>query len=222
MTTYATMRTRIADELIDSRITTAQINNAIKSAIKHYEREPWWFDQKSNETFSTVANQEFYAAAAHADIPYIVRVDSMFVSSGSGSKSQVLPVSNGWMNDRQDGTVTGQPEKHSYYASKIRLWPIPSAVYTITFSYIYKQAELSADADTNSWTNECEELIRQAAKGDLCANIDIDEESAARYMALAERAYERLRIENLHREPQKELRTDWPFNRGYVDLTGAV
>ena len=80
MSTYGTMKTRIADEFVNESITTAQISNAIQTAIKHYQRKPFWFNTKRS-TFATVAAQEEYAAAANADIPYIVMIDSMSVNT---------------------------------------------------------------------------------------------------------------------------------------------
>jgi hypothetical protein len=89
MSTYGTMKTRIADEFVNESITTAQIENAIKSAVKHYEREAFWFNQKVG-TFATVAAQEYYTTAANADIPDIVRIDSMRSSEGQPSPRRVV------------------------------------------------------------------------------------------------------------------------------------
>ena len=75
-------------------------------------------------------------------------------------KARLVAVENNMIEDVQDGTVTGEPEQYSRYADKIRLYPIPAAVYTMSMSYIYKLTELAQDADTNAWMTECEELIR--------------------------------------------------------------
>ena len=162
MSTYVTMRTRIADELLDSgALTNAQINNAILTAIKHYERKEWWFNQKVG-TFSTVAAQELYTSSDLADIPKMVLIQSMLIGASSTTKKPLTNLDNKNIEDLQDGSVTGEPEYYARYADKIRLYPIPSAVYTVTASYIYKLTALSADGDTNAWTDECEELTAQA------------------------------------------------------------
>lgn len=215
MTTLLTMRTRIATELSKHALTATQINDAIRSAVKHYEREAFWFNQKVG-TFSTVANQELYTSSALADIPDMIRIDAMLVSSGS-NKLRLRGVDSRSIDDVQDGTVTGEPEMYSRYADKIRLYPIPSAVYTITVSYIYKLATLAADADTNAWTDECEEMIRQASKRIIAADVLQDDEIAKRCAALEQVAYNRIRSENRNRQPQPELRANWPFNRQYFD-----
>ena len=218
MTTYSAMQTRIADEFVNESITTAQITNAIQTAIKHYERDPFWFNQKTG-TFATVASQETYTTAANADIPYIVRIDSLRSSFGNVLRS----VSYDHIQDMQDGSVSGPPGFYTRYENKIYLYPIPDAVYTMTMSYIYKLAALSAGTDTNAWVDECEEMIRQAAKRILCTDILHDDEMAQRYAELERVAYDRIRRENNQRNPQKFLRADgipvsadsFDINRGW-------
>jgi hypothetical protein len=218
MTTYSAMQARIADEFVNESITTSQITNAIQTAIKHYERDPFWFNQKTG-TFATVASQETYTTSANADIPYIVRIDSLRSSFGN----VLRPVSYDHIQDMQDGSVKGPPGFYTRYENKIYLYPIPDAVYTMTMSYIYKLAALSAGTDTNAWVDECEEMIRQAAKRILCTDILHDDEMAQRYAELERVAYDRIRRENNQRNPQKFLRADgipvsadsFDINRGW-------
>jgi hypothetical protein len=220
MTTYATMRTRILDELADENLTAAQVNNAILSAIKHHERKPWWFNQKVG-TFSTVADQELYTSSDLSDIPNMVQIQSLLVTSGSSTKAPLRALDNGNIEDMQDGTVTGEPEYYSRFADKIRLYPIPDAVYTMTASYVYKLTALSADSDTNSWTNECEELTRQAAKRILAADLLHDDDLAMKFGTLEAAARDTLMEEYRTRLGNVMLRVDWPFGRQYIDpITG--
>jgi hypothetical protein len=221
MATYVDMRNRIADELAnDGDITAAQINNAIKDSIKDYEADGFWFNQKV-ATFSTVAAQELYGAAALADIPNMVRISSMRIPLTEGIGS-IEGVANETIEDVQDGSVTGTPRLYSRFENQIRLYPIPEAVQSIKVSYIYKLAELSADGDNNAWTSDCEELIRQAAKKRLCANILLSDEMAARYAVFEKQAYDGVRKENRLREPQQYLRADLPFGRPFYDYTRRV
>ena len=203
MTTYAIMKARIADEFVNESITTAQIENAIKTAIKHYEREGFWFNQKTG-TFATVASQETYASADNADIPYIVRIDTMRSSFGNILK----PLTNEQIEDMQDGSIEGSPGFYTRYENEIRLYPIPDTAYTITMGYVYKLTTLAADADTNAWTDECEELTRQAAKRILCTDILMQDDMAQRYAELERVAYDRIRKENKERSPLRVLRAE--------------
>lgn len=220
MGTYADMRSRIADELAnDGDISSAQINNAIKDSIKDYEAEGFWFNQKV-ASFSTVAGQELYGSVALADIPSMVEIRAMRLS-GTAGVGTIQSVANETIEDVQDGSVRGFPTFYTRFQNQIRLYPIPSAVYTVRVSYIYKLAELSADGDDNAWTSDCEELIRQAAKKRLCANILLSDEMAARYAVFEKQAYDGVRKENRLREPQQYLRADLPFGRhGFNIYTG--
>jgi hypothetical protein len=218
MSTFGLLKSRIADEFVNDAQDYNQIEKAIKSAIKHYEREAFWFNQKVG-TFATVAAQEYYTTAANADIPDIVRIDSVRSSEGNLLRA----VSFDHVEQMQDGSVSGPPGFYTRYQNQIRLYPIPDAVYTVTMAYIYKLAELSDDSDTNAWTDECEELTRQAAKRILSTDILHADDMAQRYAELERVAYDRIRSENKDRSPQKFLRADgipvsansFDINRGW-------
>lgn len=203
MTTYVTMRSRIAEELTDSAITTAHINAAIQSAIKHYERKPFYFNQKKASTFSTVASQEYYTSSDLADIPYIVQIDSFVIGS---YKSTVRPVHHAEIEATQSGSITAQPNAYAYFNQKIRLFPIPDAVYTATLAYIYRLDALSADGDTNAWMTDGEELIRQSAKRILALDILHADDIAMRCYNREKEVLDELQAENRRRNPVQELR----------------
>lgn len=205
MTTYATMRSRIADEMAnDGDITTAQINYAIQDAIKYYERKPWWFNQKTG-TFSTVDGQEYYSSADLTDIPDIVQIIAATVTD-SGIKSPMRAVDYVNIDDEQDGSVEGEPRHFAYFKEQIRLYPIPDAAYTVTLSYIYRLTALSDDADSNAWTTDAEELIRQSAKRRIALNYLQAEEIAARCSVLEREAYTEMLAENRRRWGSVKLR----------------
>lgn len=214
--TLAIMRTRIADEMAnDGAITSNQIDNAIRSAIKHHEREPYWFTQATT-SFSTVAGQEFYESTPPETFANIVRIESM-QRGAYPSRELLRGLANAFVDDMQDGSITGEPTHYSVYEAEIRLYPIPEAVYPITLRYTRKFQVLSADGDTNAWVTECEELIRQAAKRILCTNVLSDDGNAGRYAALEAQALKNIKAENRTRQPQTTLRADLPFGKVYPD-----
>lgn len=221
MTTYSVMRSRIADELAnDGDISTAQINYAIQDTIKQYERRPWWFNQKV-ASFSTVNGQEYYGAADLADIPKIVQIIAATITV-NGLKAPMRAVDYLTIDDEQDGSVSGEPRVFASFREEIRLYPIPSAAHTVTLSYIYRLAELSADGDTNAWTTDAEELIRQGAKRRIGLNYLESEEVAARFAVMEREAFAELQAENRRRWPNTVLRipamlppNEFNISRGY-------
>lgn len=168
MTTYGIMQDRIADELARSDL-TSQIKLAIQTAIDHYEREPFYFNEATG-TFATVADQEYYSSTDAAFIATLAEIHSMRVTVGS-QPLRLEPQPWSWFEDRATGTYTGYPYNYVYYKQNIRLYPIPDDAYTVTVGYVARPATLSTTADTNVWMTDGEELIRLRAKIDLHMNV---------------------------------------------------
>lgn len=206
MTTYLVMQQRIADELARTDLTT-QIPKAIQTAIKHYERQRFYFNQKTTGSFATVADQEYYTSSDLADIPNFIQIDSMYFTM-SGTRLTILPAAFERIEESQSGAVTGQPEYFAYYAQKIRLYPIPSDAWTVTVAYHYRLTALSADADTNAWVTDAEELIRQKAKRTLALDVIRDRDLAESAAILEKEAYDGLRSETRRRFSNQRLMVD--------------
>jgi len=193
---YGSMQSRIADELARSDLTT-QIALAIQTAIKRHERERFYFNTKTG-TFSTVAAQEYYAAAANSDIPNISKIERAKVTV-DGYKYDLVASTFDSIDDEQDGTITGDPTHFAYFAQQVRLYPIPNAIRTVTMAYVYRLSSLSDSADANAWMTDGEELIRQTAKGIVAADVISDEAMMMRAGALESGARGRLLAETRKR-----------------------
>jgi hypothetical protein len=217
MATYIDMITRIQDDLVNESITVAQIKNAIITAISNYENTPFYFNQKIG-TFNTIGSQEYYGAAALADIPNIVKFRSAVVVD-SGYSTQLNAVDFSEMDNRQDNLTVGRPYAYSAFAQQLRLYPIPDKAYTVDLAYVYKFATLSADSDTNAWTNDAEEMIRQCAKRRLALDIFYSDKIAARCKMLEDEAYDGLMDETASRLPNTELRSpNFPLRNYSFDI----
>lgn len=171
MTTYSVLRTRISDELVNENLTTDQINNAIQSAIAHYQRQRYYFLESRGQTFATVDAQEFYTSSDNANIDDLSLIDELTITVNT-LRYPLYPRTWEWIDFVSTTTATeGPPTDYCYYAQQIRLYPIPDQVYTIRISGLIRLATLSADGDSNAWTTDGEELIRNRAKWDLATNI---------------------------------------------------
>lgn len=189
--TYANMQARIASEFHRTDL-TSYITNSIKAAIKHFERERWYFNEATTTTV-TVAGTATYALPTD-----FMKMDNVKVTV-SGSKVQLEPMPYIELDALDTGTssVRGVPKFWAIYGNVLRLYPIPDAVYTITESYQNRLTELSADADTNAWVDDLEALIRTYAKMDICLNVSKDFEQADRLeRAIATSLYPQAREEN--------------------------
>lgn len=170
--TFAAIKTRVADELNRSDL-TAQIAKAVISAVEHYERERWWFEETIDATVSTTAAQNY---VTNAVITTMARIDKVQITVGS-AKYTLFPISYDEWASQATSTTSGQPTEYTYYQDRLYLYPTPGSTYTLTISGVQRLATLSADGSNNGFTNYCEELIRQRAKADIRCNVVMDEKS---------------------------------------------
>ena len=169
MTTFAILKARIADEIARTDL-TANIITSVVSAVAFYERRRFYFNEATT-TFSTVSGQDYYSSSDNAAIATLIEIDSLLVTE-SGTKSPVIATDFQFIADQNNSSsATGAPQFYCYYKRNIRLSPFPDAVYTMTMAYVARLTALSADADTNAWTTDAEELIRCRAKWDLFSHV---------------------------------------------------
>jgi hypothetical protein len=189
--TYQQLQEKIADDLgartdllsapsDESALTTSPIQDAIQSAIAKWEREPFYFNQTYGTLFTTVAGQEFYTssdAAAIATSPDLIKLQVTI----SGQRYPITPRTWQYIADiSANASVTGQPCDYAYFAERIRLYPIPDGAYTVTQSGTQRLTALSANSDTNAWTQDAYDLIRSEAKLILALEVLHDADLAAR------------------------------------------
>ena len=180
MTTYGIMQDRIANEIARSNL-ASEIRDAIQSAIRHYQGERFWFNENA-AVFVTSAGQEYYGAAAHADIPNIIEMDAA-KATVNGTDVAIAPRDFAHIDAvRASLSHRGAPTDYVIYNQQIRLYPVPDASYTCTFAYVRLLGTVSQTASTNAWFIEGEELIRSHAKRDLFRHVirDFDEAAAMR------------------------------------------
>ena len=206
--TYGDLYNRIADELggrsdllaASANMGTPPIQLAIQDAIKFWERERFYFNEiRTTAAFTTIASQEFYTSADAAFIATLATIDKMTILI-SGNRLYMNPRTEQYMEDiSMNPANTGQPIDYSYYAERIRFYPIPDAAYTVNVLYTQRFAELVAAADTNAWVKDAEELIRSTAKMTLYRDTLMDDAGAARMQAAMQRAAYALRAETARR-----------------------
>lgn len=174
MTQLSVMRSRIEDYLDRSDLET-QVTLAINRAIEYYEKERFWFNEKTG-TFSTVANQKNYSSSD--SIPTdMAQIDYVEVTA-SGKEYELTPRTYDYIKELIGFDMTGQPTDYAYYQENFYLYPVPNAVYTITVSYQQKYTALSADTDENDFTTDAEDLIEARSLWWLYKNIIHDNEQA--------------------------------------------
>lgn len=172
MATYLDMQVRIDDELDRAGTMMPQIKKAILSAVAFYARKKFYFTETSF-TFNTVVGQEYYGTVANAAIVTSPNLEILNINVNQG-RIQLEKQDFDYIDSISYlPTSLGRPEMWAWSANQIRLYPIPSQVWTITAFNTAYLTTLSADTDTNVWMQEsyAEALIRARAKMDLICNV---------------------------------------------------
>lgn len=178
MATLGTMKTRIADELARTDL-TSQIALAIVSAISFYETRRFWF-LETDGTFNTIASTDAYTTSTATFLSTLIDDDSM-TATISGDRVPMIKLPFAAIQPMRLNTdPEGPPRFFSFYRSRIYLHPVPDAVYAITVYYLTTLGVPGADGSSNAWTTEAEELIRLHAKVDLMENVIRDYPEADR------------------------------------------
>ena len=177
--TFKNIKDRIADELNRGDL-TSQISKAVISAMEHYERERWWFEETISTAVSTVAAQNYVTDAV---ISSLATVDLVQITVGS-AKYRLDKIEYDEWALQQTSTTSGQPTEYTYYQDRLYLYPTPGSIYVLTISGVQRLATLSGDSDSNGFTNYCEELIRQRAKADIRCNVILDQSAIAEAVSM--------------------------------------
>ena len=156
MATYLETQTRIANELSRSDL-TAEIKLAILTSIEYYKRRRFWWNE-STTTDVTVASTAYVALPTD-----LVELDMLQITIGSNI-TELDKRSYDEIVTWRANSSAGQPTDFALYQNRVELYRVPDDVYTLTFHYVKQLTTLSADADTNTWLTEGEELIRCHAK----------------------------------------------------------
>lgn len=169
--TYLQLQQQIAMELGDRTQLLpsatgiwSPIKNAIQTAIAKWEREPFYFNEVYTASFfSTVNTQEFYTSSDAAAIATTVEIKRLHVTI-SGGRYSLIQRDWDFLEDIAVSATAGKPTDFAYFAQRIRLYPIPDAAYVVSLSGTSRLTALSADADTNGWTQDGFDLIKAEAK----------------------------------------------------------
>jgi hypothetical protein len=163
--TYGTMIDRIESEIGRSDL-TSDVKNAIQTAISHYERKRFYFNEFI-DSLSASTSQEFYTSADFATLNSVVEIDSLTIDDNN-TTYPLIERSWSYMEQAQTRSqYVGTPTDYVRYAQRLRLYPIPDESYVLHVSGVKKLATLSATTDTNAWMVDGEALIRARAKAEL-------------------------------------------------------
>lgn len=136
------------DDVNNGYFTTTQVNVWINQAQREVQKMLLNASQdyytKCVST-TTVADQKRYQFPT--DFLKVLRL--VYISSGSGSsavKSKIDPITRN-EQDLLGYNKTGAPSAYYMYKNTFALVPIPDSTYTLELDYVYRVADLTADAE---------------------------------------------------------------------------
>lgn len=177
MTSYGAMQDRIADEIARTDL-ASNIRQSIQSAIRHYERKAFYFNEV-RKTLSTSDGDFDYTTSEFA---FLDKMAEIYSAKITVSGSNYLLTERDWTyfdELRSSTTLKGDPTDFAYYGKVFYVYPTPNAARDIVISHVEKAASLSATTDTNYWMTDAEEMIRARATHKLYAEVIKDPEQAA-------------------------------------------
>jgi hypothetical protein len=191
MATFKDLQDRINLDYLNNMTLIAETKRAIRNAIKTYEAQRYWF----NETLTAIAASTVSSGIA---VPTdFLTLDRLEVTVNSNDYALIQREFFD-IRDMNVSRTRGQPTHFAYHGDKFELAIHPDSAYSINLHYIRSLAELSADSDSNAWTNEAANLICHAACVDLLSGVLQVPNSAAinRHVAMLAMAQNELNLRN--------------------------
>lgn len=165
--TFKDVQDRINLDYLNRTDFTSETKRAIVRAIKHYERERFWFNQTATAINASTA---VTSLALPADF---IALDMVTVKTTSPATANSIVVQRPFERIvyRNVGGASGVPAECAVFNNTLRMWPLADSAYPLTIYYTQKLTELSADTDTNDWLSAAEDLITFHAAADMLQNI---------------------------------------------------
>lgn len=187
MTTYAALVDRIQAEIDNDEITDTFAQNAILTAIAHYDDERFTWNLGYSQA-NTAAGTPRYA------LPTGFVEASSLVIEINGYDHPLTRKTPKQIDDMMGDTgFTGQPDYYAIHREELMLYPVPDDTYVLKMRFLDTLAELSADGDSNAWTTTAEDMIRYKAKAELYLDILHNPTLAALFDNKAEQSYVKLK-----------------------------
>jgi hypothetical protein len=123
---------------------------AVQDAWRDLQREStnWWFRQKLDQTFVTVASTDTYAMPSGLETLNYRTVSIYLTAKTDETPVYFIPYEM-W---RWKDTVSTSEARPQYITETpegvLQLWPVPDQVYTLRFDGVYDIDEMTANADT--------------------------------------------------------------------------
>lgn len=198
MATYATLKARIAAEMVRDDLGTdyaTLLDAHVADAVEAYSSTRFWFNVL-RATATTTGGQATVSLPATARVVETVKLGT----------ATLAPVT---LDEIPNDGAGGTPTRWANYGDAIYLYPTPTGAETLTLFGLKKIAAPALDADDNVWTTEAARLIAARVRMTLFRDIFFDADRANLASVAVADALAELRRETTRRM-MVPMRTDVP------------
>jgi len=178
MSTYGTLKTRVASEILRTAWADTFVQNAVLDAIEDFKFTRFRFNT-ARFTLNTVADQEYYDLPddlldtdgnALATGETLLEIDGMACRYNNAAYP-IEADTDAELELETTSNTRGQPACYSWTGTQLRFTPIPDQAYAVWITGLKQLSTLSASGDTNAWMTDGAALIRARAKVRLYRDI---------------------------------------------------
>lgn len=175
MATRGDLINRITSELhLESASYTAQVEDAVDSAVAFYRPERFWFTEGT--TSITLITEG--TVTLSSELPDSVVIDHVRAVDDSGTPYPLHYET--WAEFQAHESMTAEPTYWALHHRLLHVWPTNNKTRTVEVEWSGRVTMTASNSSSCVWTNEAEELIRMHAKADLCENFLLDLPAADR------------------------------------------
>jgi len=187
MTSFADIKTRMADELDRSDMGTP-IDRELRQAIKHYERKRWWFNEQLTTTTAT-SSMAFFEMPAD-----LLILDHLEISISSRRYELDEMSWDRFVDEWRWNTNFSEPRDYARFNDRVWLGPAPRQDYPLIWHYIRTLYPASfTDGSDNAWTNYADDLVSARALKTLgMRTLHLSDLELREYAILEREAYNAL------------------------------
>ena len=191
MATYGEIQDRVNNDYLNRTDLTAETARCIRAAVRHYERQRWWFNESST-ALATVSSQSHIARPTA-----FFRIDELRFFYDTSASYALRNITVSELDKMRAGAQThGDPTHWAENGELLELFPIPNAVDTVVARGYQQLAVLSATSDTNGWTSAAEDLVVYHAAKLMWSTVLRNQENAQMFAQLERSALDDLRAAN--------------------------
>ena len=192
---FGEMVSYVSKRLIDpnnTAVDASDVKQALNESLSYWKFRRFWFNEVSDSATLTAQNASF---PYPTDFLVPALDDDGFNVEYGGIRHPLVKITEAAYDAVYLANGYGLPRSYARMGDdEYQCYPIPNTNYTVNRHYLKNYTDLSADADSNSFTTNASRLINLWALGNLVTEIRQDVDMGNYYREAAQDEYRNLRV----------------------------